>query len=486
MARRAWKTRFGFYLAAIGSAFGLGSLWRFPYIVAENGGGAFVCLYLVLVVIMGVPLLIGELMIGKFTRRGVLGAQRQLVAQAQSSQSMSFVANEPGSRGASLKNLRSRRAKLLIGMMPVAGVLATLCCIFILAYYIVISGWVLFFLGRFLYLPLMALPSAAEQTEFISQSFTQLHDSGWMQMGLAVVHLAVVVIVVAKEVEEGIERWIGFIMPIFVGILLVLVFKSLSMSSSIEALRYFMYPDFSKLNINSLGYAVGQICFTLSIGFATMVTFGSYLQDESLVPPTGFRVAFLDSLTAVIAGLMIFPLVISGAASAHGPELLFQTVPEFLAKLEGGFIYGIFFFICLYLAALGASISLLETAVSNLCENSQLTRGRASLYAGAAILLTALIPAFSSSTLRAFTWHNRGLLEIIDLVLINGVVPFVALMLGLIVAFEVNDKVKRDEFVAMQSPSGEVLYSHWNFLIKWVVPPIIVLALVLQLIGLFR
>lgn len=468
MARRAWKTRFGFYLAAIGSAFGLGSLWRFPYIVSENGGGAFVILYMFLVVIIGVPLLIGELMIGKITRRGVIGAQKQLVAQAQSS--------------ATLPSAKSK-SRILIWLMPKAGVIATFSCLCILSYYIVISGWVLYFLGRFLVLPALALPSAAEQTEYIMQSFNDLHTSGWLQLIMAMVHLTIVSVVVAKDVEDGIERWIGLIMPIFVGILSVLVFKSLSMASSAEAIRYFMYPDFSKLTWNSLGYAVGQFCFTLSIGFGTMVTFGSYLQDQSLVPRTGFRVAFLDSLTALIAGFMIFPLVFSGAEKVRGPELLFQTVPEFLTRLDGGVIFGIFFFICLYLAALGASISLLETVVSNVTENSQLSRAKATSYSSVGIAIIATLPAFSTSAFRSLIWHNRGLLEIADLVLINGVVPLVALLFALIVVHEVNDKVKRDEFLAMQGPSSEILYGHWNFVMKWVVPPLIVIALIMQLKG---
>jgi neurotransmitter:Na+ symporter, NSS family len=467
--RRAWKTRFGIYLAAIGSAFGLGSLWRFPYIVAENGGGAFVMLYLFLVVIMGLPLLVGELLIGKITRRGVLGAQRQLMAQAQSS-------------GAT----HPQRRRPLIRLMPMVGAISTLCCVCILGYYVVISGWVLYFLARFMAIPFLGLSTAAEQTDYIIQSFTHLHDSGGLQLSLGLVHLTAIVIVVAKEVEDGIERWVGFIMPIFVGILAVLLFKSLSMSSSGDALRYFMYPDFSKLNINSLGYAVGQFCFTLSIGFATMVTFGSYLHDDSMVPQTGFRVAFLDSLTAIIAGLMIFPLVIGGAAHARGPELLFQTVPEFLTKLEGGYIFGIFFFVCLYLAALGASISLLETIASNVCENSRLPRGRASFYAGIGVAFVAIVPAFSSSVLRSVTWHGRGVLELIDLVLINGVVPLMALLFCLIVVYEVNPKLKRDEFLAMTGPSSEVLYNHWSFLMKWVVPPLITVAFILQIVGLFK
>ena len=456
MRRAGWATRFGIYFAAIGSAFGLGSLWRFPYIVSENGGGAFVIVYFFLMLFLGVPLLIGELLIGKFTRRSLLAAQKQLVAQSQ----------------AKVEPSRAKRT-ILIRLMPFIAATALFCSIAILGYYSVVSGWVLFFLGKFLASPFVDLPH-----DFVTSSLVELKASVPLQATLAIAHIVVVGVIVAKGVEEGIERWVGLIMPIFVGILLVLVLKSLSMNSSIEALRYFMYPDFSKLTIGSLGAAVGQLCFTLSIGFGPMITFGSYLRDDSLVPETGFRVAVFDALTAIIAGLLIFPLVFMGASGirhAHGPGLLFATVPQFLLNIDGGLIFGIFFFLCLYLAALGASIAILETVVANICENTRLNRGKASFLAVSAGVVAAILPATSSSAL-----------EIIDLTVVNGIVPIVALLLCFVVNREVSENAKRDEFFAMQRADTSILYSHWRFLMKWIVPLVMIVALALQAYAFFR
>lgn len=461
MSRRgAWATRFGIYFAAIGSAFGLGGLWRFPYVVAENGGGAFVALYFFLLIMIGVPLLIGELLIGKITRRGVLAGQRQLAAQAQS------------------RGLNSKFRPLLKSM-PILAILSIFSCVFILGYYSVVSGWVLHFMLQF-----WSLPFGRVGETHVIESMTRLKSSGILQMGLSTLHISLIIIIVAKGVEDGIEKWVGFIMPIFVGILSVLVYRSLSMSSSADALRFFLYPDFSQLQYSSLSAAIGQLCFTLSIGFATMVTFGSYLKDDALVPQTGFRVATLDGATAVIAGLLIFPLVIGGSDESRGPELLFQTVPQFLLSIEGGTIFGIFFFLCLYLAALGASISILETIVANICENSNLSRGKASLFAGLAVVCASVLPALSSSLFGDFQIRGRGLLEIFDVVLINWVVPIVALMYSQVVVYEVDEKAKRDEYAGFEGTSKQILYTHWRFMMKWVVPPVIILALVLQLIGL--
>lgn len=460
--RGAWATRFGIYLAAIGSAFGLGGLWRFPYVVAENGGGAFVILYFFLIVFIGVPLLIGELLIGKVTRRGVLAGQRQLVAQAQAAG-------------------RNGKSRPLVGLMPVLAIISIFCCVVILGYYSVVSGWVLHFLIKFLSAPFVSGGEAQ-----VSSGLVQLQGSGVLQLGLSTAHLLAVIIVVAKGVEDGIEKWVGFVMPIFVGILSVLVFKSLSMSTSSEALRFFLYPDFSKLSVTSLGAAVGQLCFTLSVGFATMITFGSYLRDESLVPNTGFRVATLDSTTALIAGLLVFPLVVGSSIESRGPELLFETVPGFLLSIPGGMVFGIFFFLCLYLAALGATISVVETIVANICESTRLSRGRAAFYAGLAGVAASVVPGLSSSFFAGVHLGGRSLLELIDLVIINWIVPLLALAFSQIVVYEINKKIARDEFLALKSPASEILYSHWLILMKWVVPPVIILALALQLVGLFK
>lgn len=459
MKRKSLNVKFGIYFAAIGAAFGLGSLWRFPFLAAENGGGAFVILYLFLMIILGLPLLVGELMIGKITRRGVLASQRQLVAHAQS-------------RGVFKK-------RWIIQLLPVFAVTALFSAVMISGYYSVICGWVLYFLSQFL----SALTTGS--TDHISGSMDALRTSGGLQLGLTLIHIVLVCGFVAKGVEEGIEKWVGLLMPLFIGIVGVLVVQSLSLPSAQAALRFYLYPDFSKLHLSSLGSAIGQLCFTLSVGFATMVSFGSYLGDDTSVPKTGFRVAGLDTLAGIIAGFLIFPLVFEGATTVHGPELLFQTVPEFLYNLESGTVFGILFFLCLYMAALGASISIVETLVSNICENSRLSRNQAVFYAGIAIAIASLAPAFSSSFLREIQLNGRGLLEILDLALINWVIPVLALLSSQVVVYEISPQLLRDEFNTLGETERDILLVHWLFLLKWVAPPVIGLGLILQIIGLF-
>lgn len=457
--RRVWATRFGFYFAAIGSAFGLGSLWRFPYIVEENGGGAFVLLYLLLVSIVGIPLLISELILGKFSRKSIISAMKQIRAQGAVGQ---------------------ERLSKVLRYSPHIGWLIFFCCTLILAYYSVVSGWVLHFLIHF-----SSTPFVSDSETGILQAMDVLNSQGWLQILLTSTHFLIVVIIVAKGFEEGVERWVGIVMPLFVAILGYLLFHTLNLDHANEAIRFFLYPDFSQLKLSSLGYAVGHLCFTLSLGFATMVTFGSYLKDEVDVPAAGLRVATLDSFTAVIAGLIIFPLVMASPITAGGPELLFQTVPQFFTQIDKGFFLGFLFFLCLYFAALGASLSILETLVANLVDNMGWPRSKASWLAGGFCFLLSLVPALSSSVFSEVLINGRGLIEMIDLTLINWIVPLLALILSQIVCHRLSDHIKKQEFAVEGGHSQLYLYNQWVLMLKWVIPTIIISAFILQIINAF-
>lgn len=455
--RGFWGTRFGFYLAAIGSAFGLGNLWRFPYVVAENGGGAFVLLYVFLVFIVGTPFLVGELMLGKVTRSSIIQATQKLARDKFAlGQSLGF-----------------RRLALFSGYFSVA------IAVVVLAYYAVISGWVLHFLMQFL------VGTFSERSLNTEQALAHLLKNGWLQVGLTSVHFLVVMVVIAKDIEQGLERWVGYMMPVFGVLLVILAIRSSSMNTATDAFRFMLYPDFSKLNISSLGQALGHVFFTLSIGFGAMVTFGSYLRDNVYTPGAGFRVATVDSLISVFAGLMIFPLVLASPSPISGPELLFQTVPVLFSRVGGGYWFGVAFFLCLYLAALGASIGLLETIVSNLRETKKVKRSHAAMWAGVVCFALALVPALSSSMLKGIRWGDKGILELLDAILINWLLPIAALVVSQVVVRLMSEDVQKSEFIDDEfAPSAET-FRHWRILLKYVATPIIVLALILQAIGLF-
>lgn len=461
--RSLWGTKFGFYLAAIGSAFGLGNLWRFPYVTAENGGGAFVLLYVLFAIAIGAPLLIGELMLGKIARRSVIAASQRLGVDAEIAVSG-----------------RSREIKGATSWIWV-GRLSVIACLMVLAYYAVISGWVLHFLMQF------SVGSFATGGFDVENSLKVLRDNGALQIALTSVHLLLTLIIVVKGVQEGIETWVGHSMPIFVVLLLILVTKSLSLPSSTDALRFLFYPDFSRLTSSSMLHALGHVFFTLSIGFGTMVTFGSYLNGQTHIPSAGFRVTAMDTVISLFAGLLIFPLLIEASSPTTGPELLFRTLPRLLLDLGSGFFFGMVFFVCLYLAALGASIGLLEALVANLLDiNKKMTRTQAAWLTGAAAFVIGIIPALSTSSLRNFSVGGQGLLEVMDNVLINGLLPIAALGLSVAVSLRLKPERIREEFINDESLATQKLFSHWVFVLRWIVPGAIVFAFALAFVGFLR
>lgn len=457
-------TRLGFYLAAIGSAFGLGNLWRFPYVVADNGGGAFVLLYLFLVFLVGMPFLVGELLLGKLSRSSLSPALLKLAGERYQVRELREGGRQPP-------------AWLNWGMRNL-GHFSLFITIVVLAYYAVISGWVLHFF-------MQILVSVFNPQSFQPDGTLQvLLNNGWLQLLLTSVHLLIVAVIVAKDLEFGLEKWVGYFMPLFVVLLIVLAIQSISLPTANEALRFLFYPDFSKLKLASLGQALGHVFFTLSVGFGSMVTFGSYLRENAYIPIAGFRVSVLDSVISLWAGVMIFPLVVMGKDDHFGPELLFQTVPSLIKELPGGVLFGVGFFLCLYLASLGASIGLFENVVANWRETRRVPRPRGAAIAAILCFILAVGPALSSSVLSGLRLGGRSLLEFLDAALINWCLPIAALMIGQVVSWHLKRELIQAEFNNPELPGSTKLYQHWLFVMRYVATPVVLFALILQAIDL--
>ncbi|UOF02070.1 sodium-dependent transporter [Bdellovibrio reynosensis] len=450
MAKRgSWRTRFGFYLLAIGSACGLGNLWRFPYVVGENGGGAFILIYVFMALAIGAPMLIAELILGKNSRKSVIVATQQLSTKA------------------------GKHFKWV-------GRFAVILSIVVLSYYAVISGWVLHFLTQFL-VSLFSTPEVVTT----KTNLASLMSNGWLQFMLASAHLLITVVVVVKGVQEGLEKWISYTMPLFAALVIVLVVRSFSLPSTPEVLRFLFYPDFSKLNLASLNHALGHVFFTLSVGFGTMVTFGSYMREEDHPPTAGFRVTLVDTAISLIAVVMIFPVAFQATnAPLTDPALMFEVLPSYLISIPGGALFGLAFFACLYMAALNASIGLLEVVVSNWVDvQKKMERGSASWYSGIIALFLATFPALSSTLFADFEVKGRSLIESLDSLLINWALPIVAL--GMLVAYNLgtSEKEKELNFVDKDKFVSYTMYPHWLFTLKWAAPFVIGLGLILQIIG---
>lgn len=453
-ARRfSFKHRFSFYLLAIGSACGLGNLWRFPYIVGENGGGAFLLLYVFLAFTIGLTLLIAELMLGRYTGKSILAATKQISTQS------------------------SKEKYYMLGWLSLLISTVTL------AYYSVISGWVLHFLTQFV----VSFVQQDSVGYLRKTSINVLLQNGWLQFLLASVHLLVAVVIVLKRFGENVERRITSLLPFF-GILVVfLLIGSLSQDSNKEVLRFLFYPDFSKLNWSSLGHATGHVFFTLSLGFGTMVTFGSYFNKDEHLPSMGLRVTLVDTLISIVSVMLIFPLVFSSSKQVvTDPTLVFDVLPAFLSSIKGGVLFGFGFFFFLWLAALNASLGLLETIIANLTEKfPELNRSFAATLAVLIILLLTILPAFSGDFFKNISIFGSSMIVFFDSVLINVLLPIAVLGILIIFFKAINEHEIKKLFINSEVPTSVVMYSHWMFILKWVVPIVIGFGLLLLLIGFF-
>jgi NSS family neurotransmitter:Na+ symporter len=276
-------------------------------------------------------------------------------------------------------------------------------------------------------------------------------------------------------------------MPLFATLVVVLLVKSFSLPSTPEVMRFLFYPDFSKLTMSSLNHALGHVFFTLSVGFGTMVTFGSYMREEDHVPTAGFRVALVDTLISLLAVVMIFPVAFQASnVPLTDPALMFEVLPRYLLGIPGGALFGLAFFVCLYMAALNASIGLLEVVVSNLVDrNKEMVRGPATWWSGGVALILTILPALSSSILKGVRIGGKTLIESLDSLLINWLLPLVAL--GILWAFYkgTSEKEKETSFIDRDKFVSYSMYSHWIFVLKWAAPAIIILGFVLQIVALF-
>jgi NSS family neurotransmitter:Na+ symporter len=353
--RGEWSSKTGFILAAAGSAIGLGNIWRFPYTAGENGGAAFLFLYLLCILFIGLPVMIAELSIGRHTRKDPVGA---------------FDSIRPGS------------AWRLVGFM---GVFTGLC---ILAYYCVIAG--------------VTVGYIAKTLSGNTTSFTDYTANPMVTIPLLLLFIVITVLVVQGGVRNGIERWAKILMPVLFVLMIVLIIRSVTLEGASRGLSFYLKPDFSKITGKTFLAALGQAFFSLSLGMGAMITYGSYLSKRDNIVTSGILVSFFDTLIAVMAGLIIFPaLFFAGKNPDAGPGLVFEVLPVIFARLPGGALIGASFFLLLSVAALTSTISLLEVVTAYLVDEKHILRRKA-VWIVAAIALVFGLP--SALSMGAVEW----------------------------------------------------------------------------------
>ncbi len=451
--RGGFGSSLGFMLAAAGSAVGLGNLWKFPYITGEYGGGAFVLVYLGCILLVGLPLMYAELIIGRRGGKDIFGALRDLTANS-------------GAMGTVLSG--------------VTGAMAVLCGFLILSFYAVVAGWAV----HFFFLSVRGLHLG----EGAGETFAALLGNGWLSAGWHTLFMALTIFVVTRGIKGGIEAACKVMMPALIGILAILLVYVGFTGGLGQSLTFLFKPDLSKLTGDAVLDALGHAFFTLSLGMGTMVTYGSYLKRERHVVRDGFWVAVLDTVIALMAGAVIFAVVFNNDLEASaGPGLLFATLPGLFAGMPGGAIVSSSFFLLVVFAALSSAISLLEVVVSYAVDEFAVPRKWAAIGLGSAIWLTGLASAFSLNVpgfVPEFLGGGQGVLDTIDNLTTKYLLPLGGLFIAIAAGWMLSKEDRESGFVALSS-GGQGPAKGWTFLIRFVTP-VLILLVILNGLGVFE
>lgn len=442
-----FKSKITFILAATGSAVGLGNIWKFPYITGENGGGAFVFVYLLCVVAMGIPIMMAETMLGRRGQSNPITTMKNLAQEA-----------------------RAHPAWKYLGWM---GVLAGFI---ILSYYSVIAGKTIHYVMKILTGLLWDLDIAAAEETINSLNGSVFSLTFWHS-----VFMFLTMYIVMKGVNEGIEKAVEFLMPGLFLILMVLVLYAMFSDGFGQGMSFMFSPDFSQLSTGTVLVAMGQAFFTLSLGMGAIMVYGSYLPEGISIAKTSAIVAFCDTLVAILAGVAIFPIVFAnGLEPAAGPDLIFKTLPLAFSNMFGGTLVGLMFFVLLVFAALSSSISLIEPAVSYMVERWDVPRREACIYSGLATWVLGMGTVFSSNIWAQMKIFGLTFFGFMDYLSANLMLPLGGILMAVFAGWVMKPA---DTAGSLEISEESQLYKIWRVLLCYVAPAGVSLVLLNALFG---
>ncbi|MGE0473915.1 MAG: sodium-dependent transporter [Nitrospirales bacterium] len=441
-----WSSRWTFILAATGAAVGLGNIWKFPYLTGQNGGSAFVLVYVVCVAALGIPLMMAEILLGRRGRSTPIRTMKILAEETNTTQ-----------------------------WWQIIGWTGTLAGMLILSYYSVIGGWTLAYIfksagGTF----------SSASGQFAADAFSTFIGSGMTLFIWHTVFMVMTMGVVAGGVQGGLEKAVQFLMPTLFILLLVMVGYSMTTGFFGKGLAFLFTPDFSKLTGASMLSAMGQAFFSLSLGMGTIMIYGSYVPKNTSIASTSVTIALADTCVALLAGMAIFPIVFANHLEAgSGPGLIFQTLPVAFGNMTGGLAFGSLFFILLLVAAWTSSISLIEPLVTWLIETFGMSRIQAASYSGLATWFFGLGTVWSFNWWADFTFFGLTFFDLLDFVTSNLMLP----LGGILIALFAGWLMKAESTKAELNIHNPAIYAAWQGLVRYIAP-VAVFIVLLNAIGL--
>lgn len=446
MKGNAWASKIGFILAAAGSAIGLGAIWKFPYTTGTNGGGAFLLLFLVFTLLLGLPVLIAEFLIGRTSGKTALRAFSEL-----GHKKFTFI-----------------------------GVLGVVTCFLLLSFYSVIGGWVLIYTLLGLSGNLTSLTS-----EQLGELFGTISASPLYAVVGQVVFLIITGLIVLRGVQSGIEKMSKIMMPLLFLCFIILVGRSLTLEGAGAGVRFFIEPDFSALNRTSVLSALGQAFFSLSLGVSAMLTYASYMKERGQINRSAGWIVSLNIIVSLLAGLAIFPAVFaSGLDPAEGPSLLFIVLPTVFSQVQFGAVFLTLFFLLFAFASITSSIAMLEVVVSALTdrkdEATAQDKKRTTLIITALVALVGVPSALSFGIASDVTWLGKTVFDWMDFLVSNILMPIGALLISIFAGFKLDRAIVERELAT--GPMLKRMIPFWRFSVCYLSPLAILIILIWPLL----
>ena len=451
VSREQWSSRRGFLLAAIGFSVGLGNIWRFPYVAGENGGSAFVIIYLVCAFIIGMPLLVSELAIGRLGHPDPARSYRTVAKKGGFSQAWGAV-----------------------------GALAIGCVFCVLSFYTVLTGWTFDYFARGVVGEFRGLDA-----ETSTAMFTGLMNNPWrLLFWHSVVNIAVILII-RRGVQQGVEKAAKILMPVLFGAMIVMVIYSVFAGDIVTATEFLLQPDFSKVTPQTVMIAVGQAFFSVGVAMATMITFGAYLPDDISIPKSSVIIIFADTGVALLAGIVIFPLVFEfGLTPSGGAGLIFQTLPLAFGQMPGGLVFGVVFFLLLMVAAVSSLLGGAEAVVSWADDRWSIPREKGILYVIATTWLVGIATILSLGAWSGFhplafipALAEETIFDLLEWLAANILLLTGATLTCVFFGWLVPKDLKLQGLGISDGP----FYTFVNTMMRYVIPPILMVSLVLGL-----
>jgi neurotransmitter:Na+ symporter, NSS family len=430
--RDSFGSKFGIIAAAAGSAVGLGNIWKFPYVAGENGGGAFLLIYLFFVLLIGVPVMMSEFAIGRRGQKNAYG---------------SFSILAPGTR------------------WNIIGLMGVVAAFFILAFYSAVAGWTLEYIVHSVTHRFAGQTPADLEKTFGSFISHPIRPIVWQ-----LIFMVLTALIVLAGIKKGIEKYTKLLMPMLFIIIVLLCIRSLTLEGGSEGLAFLFKPDFSKVGGRTILYALGQAFFSLSLGMGALITYSSYFGKKENLAVTAVEVSVADSIIAILAGVMIFPAVFAfNIEPSSGPSLVFITLPGIFQQMPGGDFFGALFFILLAVAALTSTISLLEVVVAFFSEEMMISRRMATALATAAISVLGVFASLSFGPLRDFTLFGKSIFDLLDYTASNVLLPLGGLLIVLFVGWFAGKKMVKKEFSNDDTLSVRY-FPLFSFIVKFLAP----------------